>query len=144
MSTFNNKSLCDEALVKYHDVTHCRAIRCLVSLRHFLKEMYWFLKTCLSSSLLLGMHVGETLSLLIKHISIWYLLLLKKKGLLLLQISTLLQWVEFHTRHLCIGEICLCVCQFVILCSISESEKHFLPDTARLKAFVGIKDRNYI
>ena len=79
MSTFNNKSLCDEALVKYHDVTHCRAIRCLVSLRHFLKEMYWFLKTCLSSSLLLGMHVGETLSLLIKHISIWYLLLLKKK-----------------------------------------------------------------
>lgn len=79
MSTFNNKSLCDEALVKYHDVTHCRAIRCLVSLRHFLKEMYWFLKTCLSSSLLLGMHVGETLSLLIKHISIWYLLLLKKR-----------------------------------------------------------------
>lgn len=79
MSTFNNKSLCDEALVKYHDVTHCRAIRCLVSLRHFLKEMYWFLKTCLSSSLHLGMHVGETLSLLIKHNYLYLISLIIEK-----------------------------------------------------------------
>ena len=69
------------------------------------------------------------------------LYLTRINGLLLLQISTLLQWVEFYVRHLHVSEICLCVCHSVCNLWIREA---FLPDTARLKAFLGVKDRNYI
>lgn len=60
---------------------------------------------------------------------------------MLLQISTLLQWMEFYVRHLHVSKICLCVCHSVCNLWIREA---FLPDTARLKAFLGVKDKNYI